>query len=613
MNDLRKKYDAPDREARRTAASYSLLIAIPVVVTIILGLIGWSAVSFDRKDPLLSAVKIVVLTLSSFNLSTDYKSITEQSNWFVNLSAFSGSLTTFAGVIAFAFVFSRERLLRFRTKYVWSEHVIVVGETPLASRLANWFRLNGSRVVQVVPVNGERSPTSLPIGFDASDVISATRSRRARLIVVDLETDAATLAFGQGMLLELNVIDEPETKDPTTSVSESRLALKVEDQVLSEQFLEFVERYTGSSPGKTAMTRQIRPILFDEYQAVARCTLARNPLFILASQRNQSRVHAVILGANDLAERLVDQILLTSIAVSLDVPLVTILDRDAARREHEFRARRPGVTEQLPIRFVQFDIDIDLSSSLKDTAGMEILFRSEAGSGITAIYVAFNNESESLRAALLLRRYQERTGELRGPIFYYQRPSSTGRSFVPLSLSKRDEVVAMQAPIEMLVNDILDLDGREELARALHDNYRGAAPSQQSATTWEMLPDSLRRANIRAADQIPALLWSFGVEVRELAPGELPNLNPDALATVLRKAASSEFAEELSRVEHERWMIERKLDGWSYGEPRDDQKRYHPLLIPWEQLRKSPAEVRKDFEQVSALLRFLGTRRPLVR
>ncbi|WP_426531807.1 RyR domain-containing protein [Bradyrhizobium sp. McL0615] len=613
MNNLRKKYDAPNREARRAAASYSLLIAIPVVVTIILGLVGWSTVSFDRKDPLLSAVKIVVLTLSSFNLSTDYKSITEQSNWFVNLSAFFGSLTTFAGVIAFAFVFSRERLLRFRTKYVWTEHVIVVGDTPLASRLASRFRSNGNRVVQVGPVNGERSPTSLPIGFDASDVISATRSHRARLIVVDLETDAATLAFGQGMLLGLNVIQEPDTKDRPSSPNESRLALKVEDQVLSEQFLEFVERYTGSVPGKANMTRKIRPMQFDEYRTVARYTLARYPLFVLASQRNQRRVHAVILGANDLAERLVDQVLLTSIGVSLDVPLVTILDRDAARREQEFRARRPGVIEQLPIRFVQFDIDIDLSSTLENTAGMESLFRSEAGSGVTAIYVAFNSESESLRAALLLRRYQERTGDLRGPIFYYQRPSGTERSFVPLSLSEQDEIVAMQAPIEMLVNDILDLDGREDLARASHENYRRATPSHQSAATWEMLPDSLRRANIRAADQIPALLWSLGVEVREWAPGELPNLNPDALAAVLQKASNSEFAAELSRVEHERWMIERKLDGWSYGPSRDDQKRHHPLLIPWEQLRKSPAEVRKDFEQVSALLRSLGTRRPLVR
>jgi hypothetical protein len=57
----------------------------------------------------------------------------------------------------------------------------------------------------------------------------------------------------------------------------------------------------------------------------------------------------------------------------------------------------------------------------------------------------------------------------------------------------------------------------------------------------------------------------------------------------------------LARLEHERWMIERKLAGWTYGPTRDTGKRLHELLVPWEAL--SPEQVAKDIAQVQAALR----------
>src|ERR1700756_5413338 len=98
MNKDRASKRTQFRDVRKSSTSFSFLITIPVIVTIVLGLIGWSLVAFNRNDPIRSIVNIVVLTLTSFNLSTDYKSITEQDNWFIVLSALLGSVTTFAGV-----------------------------------------------------------------------------------------------------------------------------------------------------------------------------------------------------------------------------------------------------------------------------------------------------------------------------------------------------------------------------------------------------------------------------------------------------------------------------------------------------------------------------------
>jgi hypothetical protein len=66
--------------------------------------------------------------------------------------------------------------------------------------------------------------------------------------------------------------------------------------------------------------------------------------------------------------------------------------------------------------------------------------------------------------------------------------------------------------------------------------------------------------------------------------------------------------ENLARIEHERWMIDRKLDGWSYGRERDNTRRLHPLLVRWEELKKSPEQVSKDVNIVLETLRFVAER-----
>jgi ryanodine receptor 2 len=42
--------------------------------------------------------------------------------------------------------------------------------------------------------------------------------------------------------------------------------------------------------------------------------------------------------------------------------------------------------------------------------------------------------------------------------------------------------------------------------------------------------------------------------------------------------------EAMAKNVHEIWAQERINQGWSYGEKRDDAKKLHPCLIPYEQL-----------------------------
>lgn len=61
--------------------------------------------------------------------------------------------------------------------------------------------------------------------------------------------------------------------------------------------------------------------------------------------------------------------------------------------------------------------------------------------------------------------------------------------------------------------------------------------------------------------------------------------------------------ENLAQNVHNRWMAGRIADGWQYGPTRDDEKKEHPSLVPYEIL--SEAEKEYDRQTVNATLSFL--------
>jgi hypothetical protein len=69
----------------------------------------------------------------------------------------------------------------------------------------------------------------------------------------------------------------------------------------------------------------------------------------------------------------------------------------------------------------------------------------------------------------------------------------------------------------------------------------------------------------------------------------------DTSAVVLPQQLG-DLLEYLARNTHEVWAQQRIRDGWSYGACRDDANRYHPGLVPYEQL----SEVEKEYDRQTA-------------
>lgn len=47
------------------------------------------------------------------------------------------------------------------------------------------------------------------------------------------------------------------------------------------------------------------------------------------------------------------------------------------------------------------------------------------------------------------------------------------------------------------------------------------------------------------------------------------------------------LVEEMAKNVHEVWAYNRIKEGWTYGPERDDAKRKHPCLVPYEELPES--------------------------
>ena len=149
-----------------------------------------------------------------------------------------------------------------------------------------------------------------------------------------------------------------------------------------------------------------------------------------------------------------------------------------------------------------------------------------------------------------------------------------------------------------------------KLARAIHSRYLHEIRNQnlkandfifyssartgiQYTVDFDDLPDEIKYSNIDNAIHIPTKLLSIGYKIRQVKKGFKPfslHLNDEEIET-------------MARVEHMRWSWEKRLNGWTQGDIKDEVKRTHPSLIPYDLLSESEKE--KDRELVKLIPAFL--------
>lgn len=140
--------------------------------------------------------------------------------------------------------------------------------------------------------------------------------------------------------------------------------------------------------------------------------------------------------------------------------------------------------------------------------------------------------------------------------------------------------------------ELITREKQDSIAMACHNDYLKlqkmvASESAAYKTPWEDLSEDAKNANRAQADHIIYKLAALGKNLHSIG-----NLN-----------FTDEETEILAKTEHERWNAHRYLNGWDFGEKRDDLLKLHPSLVPWEKLPES--EKQKDRDTILRLPKIL--------
>lgn len=128
----------------------------------------------------------------------------------------------------------------------------------------------------------------------------------------------------------------------------------------------------------------------------------------------------------------------------------------------------------------------------------------------------------------------------------------------------------------------------DELAKQVHEFYlpplEKRDPNKSSHVEWDKLGFDFKIQNRAQADHIYIKVRTMNLEI-------VPNSDERSEVFIDEK---SDLYERLAETEHNRWMAQLYLNGWKYSEKRDDKKKLHTDLIPYDQLSEDVKDWDRD-------------------
>ena len=547
-----------------------------ILLTLFFGFVGWSAQATTLN---LTFGDILYRTLMALFLSGPYDSAGEwNGNPNLNAARFCGLAVVIiaASKAATALLSTQWERVKARLR---DGHLILIGDGALIDKIEQIALSRGETVHRFCARKESIGPDRagrfvLPGSWDI-DQAKVYGLAAARSVTISMADEAATIAIARSIREEI-----PEQQMPIQiNVKSPWLVRRIGEQ----------EQVIGVS-------------LFSEARLAVRRIQRRHPPFLIAKKAEHARLHIVVVGFGQHGEAVLVETLLSCLTTYLDKPLLTIIDPNIDSLTSDLKLRYPEIDKSIEVKTMRGSLQ-----GGSDAISECELLKTGRINPITVVYVCLPDESLALAAGLALQGIGLRHTWVAGPIFIRL---STSGAIIPatpgvseltatqlLGFGETEEVVLELGMFQEIV---------DKLARAFHDGYRRVVASGAEADLpWEQLSEDMRDSNRRLVLHMPAIVSCAGYDLEpwlqqihdSSQTPELPNagallINPDIL-------------ESLARLEHERWMADRRINGWSHHKIRDNTRRLHPDLIPFEDL--SAQSQSYDREMVRTLARCLTT------
>lgn len=544
----------------------------------------------DYKWPLIVAVWVVVLALGYVGFKKHFSAIGQPSspwdNFYLTLQLFSMQSGRVAGPIGWEFQMARfvapaltvytaaqaltiifhEWLQLFRLRFL-KDHIIICGLGRKGLLLAQAFHQRGEAVV-VIEQDADNSMlrrckehNAIILIGSASDpeLLRRARVHKARCVISVCRNDGTN---GEVAVHAGGLVRDRKGK-----------ALSCLIHIVDPQLCDLL-REQEIRMGKLDA---FRLGFFNVFESGARVLLNEYPPFSKTGEDQGPKPHIAVVGIGRMGESLVVNAARNwwdGDNTTGERLRITLIDKEADRKKESLCVRHPkleGVCELVP---VQMDIQTP------EFERAEFLFNDHGRCDVTRIYVCLDDDSCALGAALKL---QQRVRGLEIPLVV-RMIHDAGLATLLQGDKDKGESFANLHPFGLLdrtcTPDLIFGCIYELLARAIHEDYvrhereKGLTPEiNPSMVPWEDLPESLKESNRNQAEHIRVKLEAISCDIAMTTDWDGPLFE-----------FSPEEVELMAEMEHERFVKERRRQGWTYGSTKDLKKKTSPTLILWSEL-----------------------------
>ena len=418
-----------------------------------------------------------------------------------------------------------------------SEKVIVIGAIPHA------WKLDQVEKEGAIIIEGDLTQKSFLRYIGAS---------RAKFFVFVEENDEKNLSDARAVYNFLAMSGKDRHQMLYTHISDE---LKL-DEIRGLHLLE-----DQTSVNKTDLNCEIR--IFSSCERASRIIFNKySPdRFTKVTSPEDPQVRVAVIGSGSLAQSMVIRFARLGHFANLRKMQICLFQEQpsmASRLESSFRQLRNFV-------------DILLVDQPYDLFDSEEFERLNSTAPFSAVYLLCENDSAA--ASILNKLSKIDTGVKMNVILALNDPAGMLGRWVTEKNLGNITLRKFNVTGETFTKKGLILEELDRLAMVIHEDYlskiESPDPNRASHRPWRQLPVDFRNQNRDQADHLGVKLRTIGYDLED---------HPSSVVITPEKA------ELLAMMEHNRWWAHMALSGWTLNGKKDDLKKKHTDLLPYEQL-----------------------------
>jgi hypothetical protein len=313
------------------------------------------------------------------------------------------------------------------------------------------------------------------------------------------------------------------------------------------------------------------------------------------------RMHLIIIGFEEIGKVFAAHAMRVLHFPNLSTTKITFIDPNAAAEYDLFRSYFPGIDSIYDIACTCLE-----ATPFSDEARSFLEKSLSDENELPCIVICSQTPERSLAAGMNLPLNIYRNGV---PVVIryneYYGISDLVRQTASEQKQNRYGQVRFWGMNNTLLCDDNTLSLRETFAESAHRAYLHTAKQlgfynkqNESQQEYHQLNSVYQWANRYLADSYLIKLRSAGLYVAD------PETGYDSTRYQAVTSFEDSLLDQLAQSEHARWVAERVINGWTYGETRDNVYKIHPNIAPWEQIDEPTRQY--DYKLIGNIMQSLS-------